>query len=157
MAAVAGNTVPPANMYVPPLITSRGAQCGEGAKVKTKPTMKKQSMDSDDSAMEVGQPPVPKPKPHKPEVPSQPVLVDDDGMNEWTHKMVSEHHSDEAADFEKWSKSIIQQLKVSVSTITQPLRIKKDSYSIMFHNKCQLLELVIKNQETVRKANKTLK
>ncbi len=46
---------------------------------------------------------------------------------------------------------------VTVNTMTLSLTIKEDACNNMFHDKCQALVLVTKNQEMVRKANNTLK
>ncbi len=77
-------------------------------------------------------------------------------MKEWAHKMVSGRPGGEAADFEKWAESIAKQLKVTVETMTQSLRIKEDAYNKMFSDKCNALELPTKNQEMVRKAQLTM-
>ncbi len=97
LAAVAGNRAPPAETYVPPPFAPPGAPCGVGATVKSTTTVlhKKGSVETQ---MEVedqqvttssGRPPVPSPKPAKSADLPMPVIVNEAGMKQCAHTMLS--------------------------------------------------------------------
>ncbi len=99
LAAVAGNTACPAEMYVPPTFTPPGKKAGIGVTIKSTPTVLKKKK-TEETQMEVneqtpsttsGRPPVPAPKAVKIKDLKMSVQSDEAAMKQWTHDMLSGH------------------------------------------------------------------
>ncbi len=135
---VAGNTVPPTQMYVPTTLTPPGQKAGVVATVKSNPTVLTKKK-SEETQMEVdvqtpttssGRTPVPiAAKANDLKLPN---LADEEGMRQWTHDMLCGHPGGRATEFEQWGNSYVIQLKAVLDTMAQSLRIKEEGYNNMF-------------------------
>ncbi len=142
-----------------PPFTPPGGACGVEAVVKSTPTVLWKK-DSGSTQMEVdqplssssGRPPVPQAKPAKASVPNMPVIIDEAGMKQLAHTMLSGHPGGQVMDFEQWGTSFTTQFKSVIDTMSQSLRIKEEDCNQMFFDKCNAIELVTKNREMVSKA-----
>ncbi len=132
LAAVAGNTAPPADIYVPPVITPLGQKAEIGATVKSTPVVLTKTK-TEEIQMEInehtpstssGKPLVPKPRLAKAKHLKSTNLADEVGIRQWTYDMLGGHPGCRASEFEQWGNSYAIQLKEVLNAMTQSLRIK---------------------------------
>ncbi len=81
-----------------------------------------------------------------------PAIVTEAVMKQWAHEMLSSHPGGRASAFEEWSNSYAMQLKTVLDMMSQSLRIKLDSQTKMFAEKCQAIKDAEINQASLAKA-----
>ncbi|MBL0686800.1 MAG: hypothetical protein JJV94_03120 [Sulfurospirillum sp.] len=86
-----------------------------------------------------------------------PVIIDEAGMRQWTHDMLSGHPGGQASVFEEWSNSYALHFKSVLDTMSQSLRIKEDGQTKMFAEKCQAIKDAKINKATLAKVQEVIK